>query len=245
MKKESTHIYGIRAIMEAIDAGKTIDKVFLKKGLQGDLYGDLYKIVKDRGIEFQFVPIEKLNRLTRNNHQGAIALTSPIEYYDLEQLLPTLFEKGEVPLILILDSITDVRNMGAIARTAECAGVHAIVIPTKGMAQINEDAIKTSAGALLKIPVCKVRSLPVAAEYLKACGLKIAVATEKADSLYTETDLTGPLALIMGSEDIGPSPTMIRLSDTLLKIPMAGTIESLNVSVSAGIIIYEIIRQRT
>ena len=237
-------VFGIRAVMEAIRSGKEIEALYIQRGLGGGLYHEFRALLQEYGISGQQVPIEKLNRITPKNHQGVIAVISPITYQRVEDIIPQIFERGEVPLILILDSITDVRNMGAIARTAECAGVHALVIPSKGSAQINPDAIKTSAGALYKIPVCRQDNLVQTARFLQESGLQLVCCTEKTDKYLYTPDYTMPTAIIMGSEDVGIRNELIRISDHLAKIPMYGEIESLNVSVSAGIIIYEAVRQR-
>jgi 23S rRNA (guanosine2251-2'-O)-methyltransferase len=237
-------VFGIRAVIEAIKSGKEIESLYIQRGLSGEIFHELKGIVKDFNIAYQQVPVEKLNRITLKNHQGVVAFMSPIIYQRIEDIVPAVYERGETPLILILDGITDVRNMGAIARTAECAGVHAIVVPLKGSAQINPDAIKTSAGALYKIPVCRHESLSKAVAFLQESGLQVVACTEKTnDSLY-QPDYTGPTAIILGSEEDGISNELIRIADHLAKIPMFGEIESLNVSVSAGVLIYEAIRQR-
>jgi len=238
------YIFGTRAVIEAIKNGRNIERVLIKKGLDNSLFTELFQLVKDNNIPFQFVPVEKINRVTRKNHQGIVAYISAVEYSNLEALVPGLFEAGVDPLILILDQVTDVRNFGAIVRTAECAGVHAVVIPEKGMAQIGADAVKTSAGALHSVPVCKVKSLQAAIQFLKNSGIRIIAATEKATQLYTQSEMNTPLAIIMGSEDVGISPAIIQLTDEQVKIPLFGKIESLNVSVAAGLMIYEAIRQR-
>lgn len=238
-------IFGIRAVMEAIEAGKEFDKIFIKKGLAGGLANELITLLKKNQVPFQYVPIEKLNRLSRKNHQGVIGLISPIVYQDIEMILPQIFESGETPLIVVLDSVTDVRNFGAIARSAECAGAHAIVIPSKGGVSVTADAIKTSAGALHKLPVCRVPNLHITLKFLKESGLSLLAATEKADSPYYNADWSGPSALVMGSEDTGISNENLKLCDQLVQIPMAGTISSLNVSVAAGILIFEALKQRT
>ncbi len=243
MKKDNL-IYGIRPVIEAVQAGKTLDKVFIQKGLQGDLFRDMRNLLLKTDVQIQYVPIEKLNRLTRKNHQGVVAFLSLIPYQDIEIILPGLFEQGEVPMILMLDRISDVRNFGAIARTAECAGVHAIIIPDKGAAQINEDAVKTSAGALHRIPVCKSPNFIDSIKFLKNSGLQIIAATEKGSSYYHAIDMNVPCALVLGSEEDGISPNLILAVDLLVKIPILGEIESLNVSVAAGIILYEAVRQR-
>jgi 23S rRNA (guanosine2251-2'-O)-methyltransferase len=237
-------LFGIRAIIEAVKSGKEIDKLFLQNGIKGELINELKAIIAAYQIPFQYVPIEKLNRLTTKNHQGAVCFVSPIAFQHIESILPGIYEKGEVPLILILDRITDIRNFGAIARTAECAGVHAIIIPSRGAAQINGDAIKTSAGALHKIPVCKEENLKLTIEYLKESGVQIVACSEKTETYYYDIDLTGPTAIIMGSEEDGISTEYMKRCDATVKINLMGTIESLNVGVATGIILYEGIRQR-
>lgn len=237
-------IYGTRAVIEAINTGKNIEKVFIKTGLNNELYQQLLSLIRENEIPFQFVPIEKINRITRKNHQGVLAFVSPIEYTNIEMLLPLLFESGKEPILLILDQITDVRNFGAIARSAECAGVQAIIIPEKGMARIGADAIKTSAGAILHVPICKVNNLLKTIHYLKDSGIGIIAATEKAEKIYTEGNFNSPVAIVMGSEESGISQPILNIADQKLKIPLLGSIESLNVSVSAALMMYEAVRQR-
>jgi 23S rRNA (guanosine2251-2'-O)-methyltransferase len=244
MQKESDCIFGLRPVIEAIKAGKQIDRLLIKQGLQGALYHELMLEVRKYNIVYQIVPVERIELVTRKNHQGVLAWLSVIEYQNIENLLPFVFEKGEDPLIIVLDGVSDVRNFGAIVRTAECLGAHGIVIPEKGSARITADAVKTSAGALHTFPVCRERSVVRAVEYLKASGLKIVCAAEKSGSTASETDLTGPAVLILGSEDKGISRELISLSDHKIMIPMKGSIGSLNVSVAAGILLYEIARQR-
>ena len=244
MEKENL-IYGLRPVIEAIKSGKEIEKIFIQNGLRGDIYIELFQILRDNDVHSQYVPVEKLNKLIPKNHQGVVAYTSIISYTKVESVIPFIYEQGKTPLILILDRITDVRNFGAITRTAECAGVDAIIVPTRGSAQINSDAVKTSAGALHKIPVCKSDNLKETIDYLKKSGLQIIAATEKTDDYYYKTDFLAPTAIIMGSEEDGVSPEYIRLSDHKVKIPLSGDIESLNVSVACGVILYEAIRQRT
>ena len=243
MNKED-YIFGTRAIIEAIHNGRTIEKILIKTGLNNELFHQLNTLIKENNISFQYVPLEKINRITRKNHQGVLAFISPIDYVNIETLLPGIYEKGRDPLLLLLDEITDVRNFGAIARTAECAGADAIIIPEKGMARIGGDAIKTSAGALHHIPVCKVSSLTKTIQFLIDSGIHIVAATEKGEKFYTDANLTAPLAIVMGSEDTGISPGILNLAHEKLKIPIVGQIESLNVSVSAALIIYEAVRQR-
>ncbi len=237
-------VFGIRAVQEAISAGKEIEKVMIKKGLHGTLFQGFLDEVRANQIPFQFVPIEKLNRITRQNHQGVIAMISPVTYQNIEQLVPMLYDEGKEPFVLVLDHITDVRNFGAIARTAECAGVDAILIPETGAAAVTADAIKTSAGALHKIPVCRVRSLISTVEFLQNSGLKIVAATEKGAIDYNEANYRGPIALVMGAEDRGVNPKILAAAEIKSKIPVLGEIESLNVSVAAGILMYEIVKVR-
>ena len=243
MNKED-FIFGTRAVIEAIKNGRPVERVLIKKGLENDLFRQLFDLVKENSIPFQFVPLEKINRVTRKNHQGVLAFVSAVEFADIEMVVPGLFESGVEPLVLILDQITDVRNFGAIVRTAECGGVHAIVIPEKGMARIGADAVKTSAGALHSIPICRSSNLASAINFLKDSGMKVVASTEKAEKNYTQAKMDVPLALVMGAEDTGISPAILKLADEQVKIPLFGNIESLNVSVAAGLMIYEAVRQR-
>jgi 23S rRNA (guanosine2251-2'-O)-methyltransferase len=238
------HIYGLRPLIESIKAGKEIDRVLIQKGLKGELFPELFELIRQFQIPFQNVPIEKLNRLTRKNHQGIVAFVSSITYQPITEIVPAIYELGQVPLILILDGVTDVRNFGAIARTAECAGVHAIVIPEQGAAQINADAMKTSAGALNNIPVSRVKNLNETIDFLKNSGLQIVAATEKANTFYNAINFTVPTAIILGAEDSGVSPAYIKKSDLSVKIPILGKTESLNVSVATAVLVYEAVRQR-
>lgn len=241
---EDEMIFGIRAVIEAIEAGKEIDKLLIKKDLQGELSRELFNVLKGRHIPVQRVPIEKLNRITRKNHQGVIAYTTQITYQHIEDIVPTLFEEGKNPFFVLLDGLTDVRNFGAIARTAECAGVDAIIIPSKNSVSVNADAIKTSAGALHTIPVCREENITKTIKYLKNCGIHIAGATEKGNRSYTKGTYDGPVCLIMGAEDRGIPQEHLALCDEWVKIPILGHIGSLNVSVAAGVLIYEIVKQR-
>jgi len=245
MQKEKECIFGIRPVIEAIKAGKQIDRLLIKKGLNGPLYHELMIEVKLHGISWQIVPLERIELVTRKNHQGVLAWLSLIEYQHISNLLPMIFEKGEDPLIIVLDGVSDVRNFGAIVRTAMCLGAHAVVIPEKGSARITADAIKTSAGALHTFPVCREKSIVNTVGYLRESGLKIISATERSDTAASDEPLTGPSALIMGSEDKGISRELLGLSDYRIRIPVSGTISSLNVSVATGILLYEIIRQRS
>ena len=237
-------IFGVRAVIEAVRAERPINKILIQRGMQKELFKELKEELANKDYNLQFVPIYKLNRMTRKNHQGVIAQVSPIHYQKVEPILNQLYEQGEVPLFLILDRLTDVRNFGAIARTAECIGVHAIIIPDKDSVSVTGDAIKTSAGALNKIPVCKVNDLNSIIHYLKESGVQIAASTEKTDRTLFEADFTVPLAIVMGSEEDGVSMKILAETDIKAKIPMTGTIDSLNVSVSAGIMMYEVMRQR-
>ncbi len=242
--KDETLVFGIRAVMEAIISGKTIDKLFIQKGLHGELSKELWKQIKERGISFSYVPVEKLNRLTRKNHQGVVAFISPIEFHNLENLVLDVIESGETPLFLILDQLSDVRNFGAIIRTAECTGVHGIIIQKKGGAPVSADTIKTSAGAIFNIPICKVDHIKDALFYLQGSGVTVIAATEKAEGTIYDLDLTNPTAIIMGSEGKGISNSVLKLVDERAKLPMHGEIASLNVSVACGVFLYETIRQR-
>lgn len=242
--EKNEYIFGIRAVMEAIEAGRQIDKVLMRRDLGGDLARELQKMIQEYDVVMQKVPLEKLNRITMKNHQGVVALLSPVEYYKLENLLPVIYEEGRVPKILVLDGITDNRNFGAIARTAECAGFDTIIIPQRNSVTVNADAVKTSAGALLHIPVCRERDMTQALKYLKDSGCKVIGATEKGTTEYSEADCTVPIAIVMGSEDTGMSRDVIKLCDELVAIPIEGNIGSLNVSVAAGVMMYEVVRQR-
>jgi 23S rRNA (guanosine2251-2'-O)-methyltransferase len=246
-------IFGIRPVIEAIKSGKEIDRILLQSTLGShETIRELKQLARETDIPIQYVPLEKLNKVTFKNHQGVVAYVSEITYQSLQNVLPTIYEKGEDPLILILDRITDVRNFGAIARTAECAGVHAIVIPLKGSAQINMDAVKTSAGALYNINVCREENLKTAIDLMKSSGIEIISCSEKAmptdrqgSEIYYKADFKKPLAIILGSEENGISPEYLKLSDVTIHIPMAGNTASLNVSVAAGIILFEALKQRT
>ncbi len=242
--ESSDYIYGLRAIIEAIREGRPIDKLFIKKDLQGELASELMGLVRANHIVAQRVPLERLNRITRRNHQGAIAMLSAVTYHNLGNLVAQLFEDGILPLVVLLDGITDVRNFGAIARTAECCGVNALIIAERGSVSVGGDAIKTSAGALHTLPVCRERSIAGAVKFLKNSGFRVVAVSEKAQCNYTEADYTVPTALVMGAEDVGISDDVLQLCDTHVAIPMFGHIGSLNVSVAAGVMMYEAVRQR-
>ena len=242
--ENSTQIFGLRAIIEAINSGETIEKVFLLKGLKGDLYSDLETSIRKQNINSSYVPVEKLNRLTNKNHQGAVAQISPIAFHDIEDLVLNVVESGKTPLFILLDQISDVRNFGAIIRTAECTGVNGIIIQKKGGAPVNGDTIKTSAGAVFKIPICKVDHIKDAMFYLQASGIKVIAATEKTDNTIYDVSFKEPCAIIMGSEGRGINPSVLKLVDNKAKLPLLGDIESLNVSVACGVFLYEVVRQR-
>jgi 23S rRNA (guanosine2251-2'-O)-methyltransferase len=243
MEKDN-QIFGIRAIIEAINAKKEIDKVFVQKEAQGDLMQDLMKTMKRNNINFSYVPVEKLNRLTPNNHQGAVATIAPISFVSLETLVERVIETGKKPLFLILDQLSDARNFGAIIRTAECTGVDGIIIQKQGSAPVNGDTVKTSAGAVFNVPICKVDHIKDAIFYLQGSGIKTVAATEKTESHIYDINLNEGVAIIMGSEDRGVNPSVLKIVDEKAKLPMFGTIESLNVSVACGAFLYEALRQR-
>lgn len=245
MIKDNTLIYGMRPVIEAISAGKEIDRLMLQHGLKGEMLPELRKLINEFNIPYQYVPVEKLNRLVKGNHQGVICFISPIMFQPLENLLMSVYERGETPFFIILDRITDVRNLGAIARSAECAGAHGIVIPEKGSAPVNADAVKTSAGALANIPVHRSLNLKNTIDYLKSSGLSIVAASEKGTTPYYSASLNCPLAVIMGSEEDGVSPEYLKKCDQVVNIPMRGSTGSLNVSVAAGILLFEALRQQT
>lgn len=242
--ESSDYIYGTRAVIEALNAGKEIDKILIKRDFNGENTAEIVELAKSRHIPVQNVPTEKLNRITRKQHQGVIAILSAITYHNIEHIVPQLYEEGKIPFLLVLDGITDVRNFGAIARTAECAGVDAIIIPQTGSVTVGADAIKTSAGALLRIPVCRVKNLAHTVTFLEENGYMLIAVSEKATENYTQADLTQPLALVMGAEDKGISPHILKACSTKVAIPMFGKIESLNVSVAAAVLMYEVVRQR-
>jgi len=244
----SQMIFGLHPVLEAVEAGREISKVLLRKGFapnhhEGDMYRKLIAALRKHDIPSQIVPVEKLNRITRKTHQGVIAFVSPVEYARIENLVPSLFEKGETPFIIICEGVTDTRNIGAIARSAECAGAHALLLPVKGSAMISADAVKASAGALNHIAVCRTENLKSSLIFLKNSGLKIIAATEKAGEIYYKADLTGPAALILGAEDTGIPPEYIRLAEVIVKIPVKGNISSLNVSAAAAVIMCEMVKQ--
>ena len=243
-KQIQNYIFGVRSIIEAIESGKTIDKLLIQKGLHNELFAELWKLVRLKRINYKHVPGERIDRITKKNHQGVLAFISPIDFHNIEDLIPTIYEEGKVPIILVLDRITDIRNFGAIARSAECAGIDAILIPEKNAAAINADAIKTSSGALHKITVCRTWNMKIALQFMKNSGIQIIACTEKTQNCIYKLNYTIPTAIIIGSEENGISSELIEISDAKAKIPINGKISSLNVSVASGIIIYEVLRQR-
>ena len=269
--KEKEMIFGVRAVMEAIDAGKVLDKVLVRRDMSSAIGRELLIKLEGTGTQVQRVPLEKLNQFTDKNHQGVIAFLSPIEFTPLDSLVQSLYDEGKTPLLMMLDGVTDVRNFGvvqslydegktpllmmldgvtdvrnfgAIARTCVCAGVHALIIGTRGSAAINGDAVKASAGALHSLPICKVENLQNALTYLRDSGLRIVAATEHTERNYTEVDMTVPTCIVMGSEEKGIYEENLKLCTDQVRLPMTGVIESLNVSVAAGVFIYEAVRQR-
>ena len=239
-----TKLYGIRAVLEAIEANKSLEKIFLQKGLKGDLYFKLEKKIKEKNLSFSYVPVEKLNRLTINNHQGVVATISPISFFDLDELVTTVKNNKKDPIFIVLDQLSDVRNFGAIIRTAECTGVDGIIIPKSGSAPINGDTIKTSAGAVFNIPICKVDHIKDAIYYFNTSDIITVAATEKTENSIYDINFKNGCAIIMGSEGKGVSPSVLKIVDKKAKLPMYGKIASLNVSVACGVFLYEMVRQR-
>jgi 23S rRNA (guanosine2251-2'-O)-methyltransferase len=244
-QQDNTYIFGIHSLNEALRSGETIDKVFLIKGLSGKRRTELLGLLKKHGIPFSFVPVEKLEKLSKGqNHQGVVARISPISYTSLDELLEIILHSKTAPLLLLLDGITDVRNFGAIIRTASCTGVQGIIIPENGSAPLNAITVKTSAGAAFEVPICKVKHLKDAVFALQSTGMSIIAASEKASETIYEADLNKPLAIIMGSEERGIQPSLFKLANQSIKLPITGNISSLNVSVACGAILYEVVRQR-
>jgi 23S rRNA (guanosine2251-2'-O)-methyltransferase len=236
--------HGIHPVLEALHSGKEIEKILIRRGLKNEATTEIFKICKERNIPIQEVPEEKLNRVTQKPHQGMIAFLGLIEYQNIENIVPFLFEQAKTPLLVILDRITDVRNVGAICRSALCAGAQAVIVPSRGAAQMNEDAIKSSAGAIHQIPICRSYNLKETIQFLKDSGIKIVGVTEKATQLMYQVEFTEPTCLIMGSEEDGISPEYLKLCDVTCKIPIQGPVESLNVSVAAAVALFEVVRQR-
>ncbi len=243
--ESKTSIYGLRPVIEALESDVRIECVYIQNGLGGPLAGTLKGLIRDKGVPFRFVPLEKLDRLAKGNHQGVVALISPIVYQQAMDLIPSLVESDHVPFLLMLDHLTDVRNFGAIARTAECAGVDAVIIPTRGSAQVTDDAVKTSSGALLRLPVCREENLKTTLNLARQCGYQIVAATEKGATDYLAVDFRKPTLLIMGAEEKGISPELLKMADTRAKLPILGQVQSLNVSVATAVFLYEALRQRS
>lgn len=241
---EAELLCGIRPLLEAIEAGKELDKIYLQKNLQGALFKELWGVIKEHKLPYTVVPKARLDKFTRKNHQGVIATLSAVQSVPLQEIVQATFEKGDDPLIIILDRVSDVRNLGAIARTADAVGAHAVVTTVKNSAAVNMDAMKASAGALNHLPLCKESNLNETVTWLQMSGIRVVACSEKTDQLSYDTDLTGPLALIMGSEDKGVAPERLKAADAVIKLPMLGKVGSLNVSVAAGAVLYEIVRQR-
>ena len=245
MTTETTNIFGIRSIIEAINSGSTMNKVYLQKGLRGSLFLELNDLIKKKSITTSIVPVEKLDRLSKySNHQGAVAQISPVELHELEPLIDKIIESKETPIFLLLDQLSDVRNFGAILRTAECTGVDAVIVQKNGSAPVNAETIKTSAGAAFKIPICKVDHIKDAIYLLQASGIKTVAATEKTEKSVFDVDFKQSIAIIMGSEHRGVNPSILKMVDYKAKLPLLGEIESLNVSVACGAFLYEALRQR-
>ena len=242
--KENRMVFGIRAVLEAIEAGKEFDRILIRRDMNSAIGKELLDATRERNLPIIRVPQEKLNRLTEKNHQGVIAFLSEITYQNVEELVLRVYEEGKNPFFVVLDGITDVRNFGAIARTCECAGVDAIILPMRGGVSVSADAIKTSAGALHRIPVCRVEDLTETLRFLSDSGIQLVAATEKSQQNYTDTNFTSPVAIVMGAEDVGIAEEHLQCCDKCVRIPMFGKIASLNVSVSAGILLYEVVRQR-
>lgn len=244
MNPRSEIVFGIRTILEAIGSGTSIEKIFIRKDALGEPYGEIIRQARLSDIPVQFVPLARMQRFTRKNHQGVVALVSPVEYQRIEDIVPLLFEQGKIPFILVFDGVTDIRNFGAMVRTAECAGVHAVLIPLKGGAAVNADAVKTSAGALFSMPVCRSPNMYHSLRFLKNSGLSIVGASEKSNLNYWQAGLTMPLALVMGDEGKGLSNDVVKQADQMIGLPVHGKISSLNVSASAAVLMYEVVRQR-
>lgn len=242
--ERSDYIFGIRPVLEAIEASKSIDKILMKRELNGDLAKELVDKAREYNIPIQRVPNDRLNRITMKNHQGVIAIVCPVRYYDLDNLVADLYERGKTPLAVILDGVTDARNFGAIARSAECAGADFIMIPEKGSASVTSDSVRASAGALFHLPVCRVKDLSKAVVTIQSNGYKVIGASEKSKVNYTDLDYTVPVAIVMGAEDTGLSPDVLKRCDDLAAIPICGKVGSLNVSVACGVLLYEAVRQR-
>jgi 23S rRNA (guanosine2251-2'-O)-methyltransferase len=241
----SSTIYGRNPVVEALDNNMQIEKVFLQNNLHGEFEVLIRNKCKEKDIPLTKVPSRKLNDLSKsNNHQGILAYISPVAYTKVEDLIPKLLEDGKVPLLLVLDGVTDVRNMGAIARCAKVFGAHGIVVPAKGTARVSDEMVKSSSGAILDVPLCRENSLPVALETMQMLGLTVYASDVNAEKTIAEQDLKGPIAIILGSEDLGVSKKALQIADSSIKIPQVDRFDSLNVSVASGIILYEVLLQR-
>ena len=239
-------VYGLRPVIEAIVSGQQVERVLLQNGLNSSLLNELRAKMKERDIPFQYVPVEKLNKMTTGNHQGVVATIAAVKYHAFMEMMEQLSAADDsVPFVILLDHITDVRNMGAIARTAECTGVSALVVPDRGSAAMNEDAIKTSSGALLRLPVCREQNLKTIVNMAKQYGCQVVAATEKGAVHYRTVDFRQPTLLILGNEETGISPELLKMSDVKAKLPIVGEVASLNVSVAAGVFMYEALEQRS
>lgn len=238
-------VFGVHPVIEALESGKTLDKILLNKESKGDGFQHIRRLAKELGVAVSLVPVQKLNRVTRANHQGVLAFISPIDFHKTEDLIPTLFEKKGDPVVLVLDGITDVRNFGSILRTSECMGVDAVIIPARNSVAVNADTVKTSAGAVFNLPICKELHFGSSLQYLKEYGFSLVGASEKASVPVHKADLSGPLALVMGAEGEGIHEKTLEKLDEHVLIPMAGKTGSLNVAVATGMILYELVRQKS
>lgn len=244
MKAKASLVYGIHPVSEALQSGRPLEKVLIRQGMKHEVITGLIRLLQEQQVPFQFVPVEKLNRMTGGNHQGIIAIASEIEYMALDKLIPSLFEQGKLPAVAMLDGITDVRNVGGIARSALCAGMDALVLPSKGSAMINAEAVRASSGALQVLPVARADKLTDAARFLQESGLQLVAASEKAENLIYSVDLDRPTAFVLGSEDAGIDRRLLDMADSTVRIPVTGQIQSLNVGVAAAVLFYEMVRQR-
>lgn len=244
VSEKTTFVFGRHPIVDSLQSGAQFDKIFLQQGIRGDFEKEIRRLCREHDVPLQYVPKEKMNKMVKGNHQGIVGFLALLDYYRLEDVVPGIFEKGETPLLLLLDQVTDVRNLGAIARSAEVCGVHALVVPKSGSALINADALKTSAGALTRLNVCRENSLVTAVEFLQNSGIQVFASDLKAEKFIFDLDLTAPSALIVGSEDDGVHPSLLSRVQERFIIPQKGETDSFNVSVAAGIMLYETLRQR-
>ncbi|MDG1572089.1 23S rRNA (guanosine(2251)-2'-O)-methyltransferase RlmB [Robiginitalea sp. M366] len=242
--QDTEYIYGIRAVLEALRAGKGLERIYMQHGLKGTLFRELEHEARTHKLKIQYVPKERLNRFPTENHQGVVAAVAPIRYEDYQALIDRVTESKKDAVFLLLDGVSDVRNLGAIIRTAACTGVDALILPASGSAPVNADTVKTSAGAVFHLPIARVPHLKDAVYYLQALGIPLWAASEKAEHSVYDANFTSGFALIMGSEGKGVSPALLKLTDGQLRLPMRGDIASLNVSVACGVILYEMVRQR-